>query len=65
MLEELHEDVRSENKPAVVEELARLDATVQRTFGASVDLDRATTADAQGIGGRTDPDGSLAVRRLP
>jgi len=35
--------------------LARLEATVARTFADSVDLDRANTADPQGIGGRTGP----------
>jgi uncharacterized membrane protein len=52
MLEELREEVRPENRPAVDEELARLDATVTSSFGESVDSDRAMTADAQGIGGR-------------
>jgi uncharacterized membrane protein len=56
MLEELRDQVREEHRPAVEEELARLDATVARTFGDSVDLDRAGSADAQGIGGRTDPE---------
>lgn len=52
MLEELHGEVRPENRAAVEEELARLDATVARSFGGSIDLDRASTPDAQGIGGR-------------
>ena len=56
MLEELRAQVRPEHRPAVEEELARLDATVARRFGDSVDLDRASTADAQGIGGRTEPE---------
>jgi uncharacterized membrane protein len=55
MLEELREEVRPEHRVAVDEELARLDATVARTFGDSIDLDRARTPDAQGIGGRTVP----------
>lgn len=55
MLGELHRDVRPEHRPAVVEELTRLDATVAGSFGESVDLDRASTADPQGIGGRTSP----------
>jgi hypothetical protein len=38
-------------RPAVDEELRRLDATVAASFGDSVDLDRARTADRQGIGG--------------
>jgi uncharacterized membrane protein len=61
MLEELRDEVRPENRPAVLEELARLEATVTRSFAASVDLDRANTADPQGIGGRTRPPGHSAV----
>jgi uncharacterized membrane protein len=53
MLDELHAEVRPEHRPAVEEELARLDATVLRNFGDSVDFDRASTPDDQGIGGRT------------
>jgi uncharacterized membrane protein len=53
MLEELRDVVRPEHRPAVEEELARLDVTVKRAFANSVDLDRANTADPQGIGGRT------------
>lgn len=55
MLEELCEEVRPEHRPAVREELSRLGAAVVRNFGDSVDLDRALTADPQGIGGRTGP----------
>jgi uncharacterized membrane protein len=55
MLEELRDEVRAEHRPAVEEELARLRTTVARTFADSVDLDRANTADPQGIGGRTEP----------
>jgi uncharacterized membrane protein len=51
MLEQLHEEVRPENRAAVEEELSRLDVTVARNFGDSVDLDRAGTPDPQGIGG--------------
>ncbi|MFZ0091584.1 MAG: DUF2254 family protein [Solirubrobacteraceae bacterium] len=51
MLEELLQEVLEEHRPAVRDELARLDATVARSFGDSVDLDRAATADVQGIGG--------------
>jgi uncharacterized membrane protein len=57
MLEELRDEVRAEHRPAVEEELARLQATVASTFADSVDLDRASTADPQGIGGRTEPPG--------
>ena len=55
MLDELREEVRPEHRPAVEDELARLDATVLRHFGDSADLDRASIPDAQGIGGRTGP----------
>ena len=57
MLEELRDEVRPEHRPAVEEELARLQKTVACTFADSVDLDRANTADPQGIGGRTEPPG--------
>jgi uncharacterized membrane protein len=53
LLEELHDEVREEHRPAIDEELARLDATVARSFGESVDIDRARVADPQGIGGRS------------
>ena len=53
LLEELHDEVREEHRPAIDEELARLDATVARNFGDSVDIDRAQVADPQGIGGRS------------
>ena len=49
MLEELREEVRPEHRPAVEEELARLQKTVACTF--------ADSADPQGIGGRTEPPG--------
>ena len=51
MLEELLDGVPEGRRAAVREELRRLDATVTRSFGESVDLDRARTADNQGIGG--------------
>jgi len=51
MLLELRDEVPPEHRAAVEEELARLDATVARRFGDSVDLDRASTPDSQGIGG--------------
>jgi uncharacterized membrane protein len=57
VLEELRDEVRAEHRPAVEEELARLQTTVTRAFADSVDLDRANTADPQGIGGRTEPPG--------
>ncbi len=51
LLEELHETVRPEHRAAVEEELRRLDATVDDGWRDSVDLDRASRADRQGIGG--------------
>jgi uncharacterized membrane protein len=60
MLEELRDEVLPEYRAAVDDELARLDVTVTRTFADSVDLDRANTADPQGIGGR-----SRIVRDVP
>jgi uncharacterized membrane protein len=51
VLEELRDEVRPEHRPAVENELARLDASVARSFAGSPDLDRAATADHQGIGG--------------
>jgi uncharacterized membrane protein len=55
MLERLSEEVLPEHAAAVAQELARLDATVAQGFSGSVDLDRAGTADLQGIGGPTTP----------
>ena len=63
MLEELRDEVRPEHRPAVEEELARLDVTINQTFANSVDLDRANTADPQGIGGRTEPPSHTAMTR--
>ena len=51
LLEELLETVRPEHRAAVEEELRRLDATVADSWRDSVDLDRASGADRQGIGG--------------
>jgi uncharacterized membrane protein len=51
LLEELLETVRLEHRVAVEEELRRLDATVADSWGDSVDLDRASEAYRQGIGG--------------
>jgi uncharacterized membrane protein len=53
MLEELRDDVLPEYRGAIEEELARLDVTVAVNFGSSPDLDRALTADNQGIGAET------------
>lgn len=60
MLEELQQEVLDDYRPAVEEELARLDATVARSFSDSVDIDRAGVADPQGIGGRS---GRVVSRR--
>ena len=51
LLEELHQAILPERRAAVGRELARLDATVARAFGDTVDLDLATIPDRQGIGG--------------
>jgi hypothetical protein len=40
-------------RQAIDEELARLDATIARSFADSADIDRARIADPQGIGGRS------------
>jgi uncharacterized membrane protein len=61
MLEELRDEVRAEHRPAVEEELTRLQTTVARAFADSADLDRANTADPQGIGGRTEPPGPSTI----
>ncbi len=42
--------VRLEHRPAVADELRRLDAIVADGWRDSVDLDRASAADAQGMG---------------
>jgi uncharacterized membrane protein len=56
LFEELHDEVRPEYRAAVIDELRRLDATVDRSWEHSVDYERARTADTQGIGGpRTRP----------
>ena len=51
LLEELLELVRPEYRPAVEDELRRLDATVADGWRHSIDRDRANAADRQGIGG--------------
>jgi len=51
MLEDLRESVRSEHRPAVDEEIVKLDATVGVGFAGSVDKDQAQVCDRQGIGG--------------
>jgi len=51
MLEELHGAVLPEHRPAVEDELERLEAAVALELGTSPDLDRASEADKQGLGG--------------
>jgi uncharacterized membrane protein len=51
LLQELSDLVVPERRAAVEEELRRLDETVASAFAGSVDLDRASASDAQGIGG--------------
>jgi hypothetical protein len=51
VLEKLLQEVRPENRAAVKDELARLDATVAAAFSGSIDRERAGIADPQGMGG--------------
>jgi uncharacterized membrane protein len=51
VLEKLLQEVRPENRAAVKDELARLDATVAAAFSGSIDRERAGIADSQGMGG--------------
>ncbi len=51
MLEVLRESVLPEYRAAVDQELERLDATVEQSFGGSIDFDLARVSDRQGIGG--------------
>lgn len=51
ILEDLRERAQPEHRAAIEDELARLDATIEEHWAGSVDLDRARTADGQGIGG--------------
>lgn len=43
--------MRPENPRAVSDEIARVEATAAHSFSGSIDRDRASTADTQGIGG--------------
>jgi len=54
LLEELLETVRTEYRPAVEDELARLAATVEGVWAGHADFDRAVASDRQGIGGPTE-----------
>jgi uncharacterized membrane protein len=51
LLIDLREVVLAEHRPAIDEELRRLDATVEAAFGGTVDLAAAGAADQQGLGG--------------
>lgn len=51
LLQDLRQTVRPEHRPAVSDEIARLDGTVIAAFGDKVDHDRAQASDPQGIGG--------------
>ena len=51
LLDELLQEVRPEHRAALEDELRRLDATVAGAWSDSVDLDRASGADSQGLGG--------------
>ena len=51
MLEELSESVLPERRSAVLRELERLDRSVARRWGETVDVDLASRADRQGVGG--------------
>ena len=51
MLETVRRELPEARRAAIDEELARLNASVARTFADSVDLDRASDADQQGLGG--------------
>ena len=59
LLEELLETVRPEHRAALEEELRRLDATVADGWRDSIDHDRASAADSQGIGGLVHGSSSL------
>jgi uncharacterized membrane protein len=50
MLEDLRGSVLPEHRPAIDEELRRLDASVDRAFRGTEDLEGARAADRQGIG---------------
>jgi len=51
LLEELLETVRAECRPAVENELARVNASIDRVWAATPDADRAIVSDRQGLGG--------------
>jgi uncharacterized membrane protein len=51
MLEELRAEMRSEHRPSIDAELARLEVIIQGSLAGSADLDLARESDEQGIGG--------------
>ena len=51
MLERLSDDVPPERRAQVHQEIERLDATLAQSFKGSIDQDRASIADHEGIGG--------------
>ena len=51
MLQTVRRELPSARHAAIDEELKRLDAGVAQSFAGSVDLDRASDADQQGLGG--------------
>jgi hypothetical protein len=63
MLDELHGGVRDEHRPAVEDELARLEAEVARHLVSSADFDRALETDRQGLGGAPGLDSREALER--
>ena len=60
LLEELHAKVLPDCRAAVEDQLARLDASVLVHFADSPDLDRAGTADRQGLGSASSAPAGLA-----
>ena len=59
LLEALAATVLPDYVPAVEEELRRLDMTVSVRFGDSIDLDRASASDRQGLGGPAEWEGLI------
>ena len=51
MFERLSDEVLPERRAQVHHEIERLDATLAQSFNGSIDQDRASIADPQGIGG--------------
>jgi len=64
-LERLSAEVLPEHRAAVAQELSRLDATVAQSYAGSIDIDRAGTADLQGIGGPTPREATKPATSAP